>query len=131
MKLFRLSSVLFFALIVCVFHFPASSYCKVWRYLQLTDNELNDRNPRIHGNQVVWNGYNENGQYCLLHIDLDDMEINDLTTGLVQGHFGMPAIHNGLVAFRSYDRVSQQHYYLWDGNSFFEIYSDEQGSFPP
>ena len=104
---------------------------KIWNYYQITNNQKNDRNPSIDGNEIVWNGYNENGKYCVLYLNLQEGQIKDITTGNISGHFGMPRISRGKIALRSYDRIETQNYYMISGSHFEMIYSAHVGSFPP
>ena len=122
--------LIFSILLLLLFSTYTISEAKIWKYKQITNNENGDRNPRVSSKMTVWNGYTPEGKYAVLGKYHNSDEIIHISNGL-KGHFGMPAVFEDTVVFRSFNRTTElQEYYIWKNGIAKKIIENNPGPFP-
>ncbi len=78
-----------------------------------TDANLNGF-PKLDGKQIAWRGYTDRGVPTIYFQDLDDGVRVDIGKG-VEGFHAIPALSNGQVVWRVWDKIDTYKIYLWEG----------------
>ncbi|BBO85881.1 hypothetical protein DSCO28_64470 [Desulfosarcina ovata subsp. sediminis] len=122
-----------FYIVIILILLPTVCNGKVFQIEKITDNETHDGGVVIEGNKIAWRGVGDNGKQSILLMELSSGQVENLTDGTITGYFGTPRLSNGQVAWRAYNRDTENPkdtIVFWDGTNVQVIDEFDSGSFP-